>query len=83
MVAIQVVAEAPDPKARGQHPGCGWREEGAELTRWPHGPVESSPTQNVCEGHLLGFIARATAGYCFSPLFGLLSASRDFAALHP
>jgi hypothetical protein len=25
---------------------------------------------------------RATAGYCFSPLFGLLSASRDFAALH-
>jgi hypothetical protein len=25
---------------------------------------------------------RVTEGYCFSPLFGLLSASRDFAALH-
>jgi hypothetical protein len=26
--------------------------------------------------------SRATAGYCFSPLFGLLRASRDFVALH-
>jgi hypothetical protein len=29
------------------------------------------------------FVARATAGYCFSPLFGLLRTSPGFTALHP
>src|ERR1035437_7960870 len=34
------------------------------------------------DGHEL-FWFRATAGYCFSSLFGFLRASRNFAALHP
>jgi hypothetical protein len=33
------------------------------------------------EGYISGFFVRATAGYCFSPLFGLRSVSPEFAAL--
>jgi hypothetical protein len=41
-------------------------------------PVPNAPTA-VKKAE---FALRATAGYCFSPFFRLLSASRDFAALH-
>jgi len=50
-----------------------WR--GAELTR-PAGMGQR------WESQVSLFSTRATAGYCLSPLFGLLSASRGFTALH-
>ena len=50
----------------------------------PNASFSSATTAKILVvSPLSEFIARATAGYCFSPLFGLLGASRDFAALYP
>ena len=45
--------------------------------------VKSSAPRALAGGKNGRLTLRATAGYCFSPLFGLLRTSPGFTALHP
>jgi cobalt-zinc-cadmium resistance protein CzcA len=51
--------------------------EAVALKRWTPVPNALSVVRKA------EFTSRATAGYCFSPLYGLRSASPDFATLYP